>query len=61
MSGQRQSWGLALGGAPPSELVAPWTLVHPSGRLPVSWACVPVLPVLGVPGLPELASLITSL
>lgn len=51
----------ARGGAPASELVAPWTSGHPRGRLPVSWACVLVFPVLGVPGLPEPASLITSL
>lgn len=53
------SW--LIGGAPASELVAPWTFLHPGGRLPVSRACVLVFPVLSVPSLPELASLITSL
>lgn len=60
MHGQMQSCELALGGAPASELVAPWTFLHPSGRLPVSWACVLVFPALSVPSHPELASLITS-
>lgn len=47
------------GGAPASELVAPVTVLLPSGGTPVPRAHVLLFPVVGIPNPPETPSLIT--